>query len=492
MTSNAFLLRIFPLLLFAGIALLAWVLHFNGLYGQDAHEYLRQSREIVQHLTTGQTAAPAFVSTDFASGYPIAGAVFRFFTGDAILGLQVVSWLSFAISVWLLERILFVLTHGSRADSRLIFSLLGLALAPYFLRAGLSVMTDSLGLAMALAAFYFALRWVEHERGMDAVGAAVFIVLAVSVRIGLAGLLLPLAVAVVYFLVERGKWRWLVASGLAGGLLFLPHFWLAQDVVAHPFQHSDLHWSVGNFFRRSFSTENGLSTYWAPNILYLFFPLIHPGFCLVISGLFLLAKRTDWALPAKKVLLCCIGCYLLLLGGLPHQNMRFLLPVYALVLLLLFPAWDRMYCYGLYFFRRLTWTILGVTLFCQVFFSVKTLRPTLQRNHLETTIAESIKSVLPAGATVYGFDLDIAMKSYLPDIQFVNLWERRYSTFQEGSFMLFNEPALRPQWDGLNPMLNWDFATANYAVDPVKNLPDGWVLYQIGAPMPPSATEDQQ
>jgi 4-amino-4-deoxy-L-arabinose transferase-like glycosyltransferase len=480
MTFQARFQLFITLLLFAGIAILSFLLNFNGLYGQDAHEYLRQSRAVFEYWNSASVMPVTPGDVEFAIGYPAAGALLRFLFGDSILALQLVSWLSFAVSVWLLERILALLTHGSRADSRWSFVTLGLAMAPVFVRSGLTLMSDALGMAMVLAAFLFALRWMELRRGSDACWSAVFMALALSVRLGLAGMLIPLALLVAWYLVERRAWRWMVLALLAGIVVLLPQLFLETSVIVHPFQHSPIHWSPAHFFQRSFHFENGLSQYLLPNILYLAFPLMHPGFCLLLPGLLLLAKKTDLALSAKKVILICLAGYLLLLGGLPHQNLRFLLPAYALLLLLLFPAWDRMYCYGFYFFKRLTWSILGITFLLQILATGWMLYPTLSRNHLEQSVAHEIRASLPAGATVFGFDLDIAMKSYLPDIQFFNLWERRYIDFPAGSFVLFNEPALRPQWEGQNPMLNWDFLRDNYTLEPVKNLPDGWVLYQIG------------
>jgi len=170
---------------------------------------------------------------------------------------------------------------------------------------------------------------------------------------------------------------------------------------------------------------------------------------------------------------------LLLLGGLPHQNLRFLLPAYALLLLLLFPAWDRLYCYGLYFFKRLTWSIIGLAFSLQIISSTWMLWPTIKRNQLECSISKELRTLLPANAVMYSFDLDIAMQSYLPDVKFINLWYERYDHFQEGSYVLFNEPALRAQWDGQNPMLNWDFLQENYKLEMLKELPDGWKVFLV-------------
>ncbi|MBK8427287.1 MAG: hypothetical protein IPL27_15485 [Lewinellaceae bacterium] len=182
-------------------------------------------------------------------------------------------------------------------------------------------------------------------------------------------------------------------------------------------------------------------------------------------------------LPSKKVLIASLACYLLLLGGLPHQNLRFLLPAYALLLLLFFPAWDRMFAYGFYFFKRLTWSILALVLAVQLLAAVKIMAPVLARNRMEVDIAREMQTVLPPNATVYAFDLDIALRSYLQDIHWKNMWIQRYDTFPDGSFVLFNEPLLRPQWEGRNPILNWDDLNQQKQLVLKRELPGGWRMF---------------
>lgn len=481
MNAQAPLLRLFPLLLFSAIALLSILLQFNGLYGQDAHEYLRQSQAIFSRWN-GETA-PAITLGDvhFAKGYPAGGAMLRFLTGNAVWSLQLLAWLSFAASVWLLERLLNLLSHGSRADSRLVYVTLGLALSPVMLKSGLTIMSDGPALALTLAAVYFALRWVEKERGADTLWVALFAALAVSVRPGLGAFLLPLCGITAWYLLRRGKWIWLPAALTIGLALVVPQLLAPANALSQMARHSMLEgWSGWHLFQRTFSDgSNGTVTYWLPNLVYLLFPLAHPGFCLALPGLWLLGKRTDVALTSKKILLVCLLPYLLLIGGIPHQNLRFLLPVYAVVLLLFFPAWDRMYCYGFYFFKRLTWSVLGGLLLIQVFFSIRTLLPVIQRNRLEKEIATELATKLPTRAVLYAFDVDIALHSYLPELQLRNLWQQRYGVFQPGAFVLFNEPALEKQWAGQNPMLNWEDLSGGYELEKTGALSGGWTLYRI-------------
>ncbi len=479
MTSNALFPRFLPVILFFSFGFLSFLLNFNGLYGQDAHEYLRQSRVIFDRFQGMPVPAQSLGDTEFAGGYPLAGALLRFLLGDSVLALQVVSWLAAALGLLVFERLLCLLAPGARAESRWVFAGLGLALAPMFFRAGLTSMSDGLGLMFALTAFYFALRAFEKISTYNIIYTVGFAALAVTTRYSLGALLLPLGVSLAYFLIFRKKTLDLAIGLGLGCLAFLPHFWLKSGIAENPFGHSMLqHWSVANFFQHSFNNENGFSDYTLPNILFLLFPLMHPAFCLALPGLFFLFKKTDLALPAKKTLLICISSYLILLGGMPHQNPRHLLPAYVLLLLLLFPAWDRLYCYGFLFFRRLTTGILATAFALQVICCVWILAPILARHRLEQVVAATLSEVMPPKSTLYAFDLDVAMHSYLPNIQIQNLWERQYAEFPSGSYVLFNE-ALRPQWQGQHPMLNWDFLKENYRLKMRAKLPEGWALWEI-------------
>ena len=144
------LLRFYPLLVVASLILLAYLLPFNGLYGQDAHEYLRLSRVFFARMS-GEAAAAGVGHSELAGGYPVAGAVLQWLIPDAVLALQLVSWLSAGAGIWLFGRLLVLWAPGTSPGSRVSFAVLMLALSPYFVRAGLSVMSDALGLLLFLA-----------------------------------------------------------------------------------------------------------------------------------------------------------------------------------------------------------------------------------------------------------------------------------------------------------------------------------------------------
>lgn len=476
-----------PLVYVAALILLAVVLRFNGLYGQDSHEYLHLSRAYFQLFQGIPYVPEGLGDAEFAVGYPLAAAILRILMCQDVLALQVVSWLSAGAALWQFDACLRILTPGAQRWSRMLFAGIGLGLSGYFVRAGLTSMSDALGLALTLGACRYALSSVVRPgAGADLVRAAILMGAAVITRYSLAALMLPLAIGSGWFFLEKRRaWHQPVLAVVAGFLMLIPHFWLKKDVPASPLEHSLLQdWSLLHLFHSTFTNASGTISYPVPNIVYLLFPLAHPGFMFTLPLLFLLGKKTDLLLPTKRLVLVCILLYLLFLGGIPHQNLRYLLPAFALLLLLFFPAWDRFVCYGFYFFKKLTLVLLAVAVLVQVFFTVKTLAPTIARNRLEKQMAYSVgqwvdPSIDGAAGMLFAFDLDIALRSYLPKVRFFNLWEKRYDDFPAGSFILFNEPRLRQQWQGQNPMLNWGFAVEHFELLPVQELPEGWTLYRV-------------
>ena len=469
--------------MFLGLAGLSYALHFNGLYGQDAHEYLRQSQMLYARWH-GLPGAPAGAGdAEIAGGYPLFGLFFQLLGLDAVLALQCVSWLAAAAALGLFELNLQWLSPGTRGASRWIYGGVGLALSPCFLRTGLTVMSDALGLALTLGALLLGLRAIEDQRWRHSLGFAAVAALAVTTRYALVVLLALPALALVLELWRSRRWGVLAGVGLTAALAFLPFWWLKAGAPKSPLEHSLLHdWSSANFFSATFSQVSGTVSYTLPNLAYICFPLMHPGFCLTLPGLLLLAKRTDAGLYTKRLLLISLLAYLFFLGGLSLQNLRYLLPAYAVLLLLLYPAWDRFFAYGLYFFRRLAHALIALTLVCQLAFTVRMLVPVLSRYRLERDVAAALQAELPEHAEVYAFDLDIALQTYLPDMVWHNLWAQRYDAFPDGSYMVFNAQQLQAQWAGRNPMLNWEYANAHFELDTVQHLPEGWTLYRVVKP----------
>jgi hypothetical protein len=464
----------FPLSCGLFLVLLTQALGFNGLYGQDAHEYFRLSGAL--NSVEGQSIR------ELAIGFPVVASLLRWLAPGDYWPVQCISWLSAVGVLYLFDALLRVLTPGARAGSRLTYTFFLLFAAPWFIRASLTVMSDALGLLFTLGAFFYGLRLLEQYRKEDAPLVLAFATAAFFTRYSVAPLLAPLVLAVFITLVRAKQWRWCILSVAACSVVALPILAI-QGYDAQGFWHHSAWsgWSVSHWFARAFDTINGRLTYMVPNLLYAFlFPLVHPGFCISLVLLSPLFRRTDVLLLSKRVILVCFCVHGLFLAGFNSQNVRLLLPDYVLLLCILFPAWDRFFAYGFYFLKR-KWMIpiLGLIAAIQLFFTIRTLKPILQRNHLEQQLATEVGAIVPDGSVLYGFDVDIALKTYLPTIKHQNLWINVYPSFEKNAYFLFNEALLQTQWAGKNPMINWEKAQSTGQLKTVKACNGGWILYRI-------------
>jgi hypothetical protein len=231
------------------------------------------------------------------------------------------SWAAVGGSVWLFQQLLRQLTPGAPLRSRLLYAGLLLALSPGFVQAGVSAGPDARQVFFLLAMLWCGLRAFDRPGPIAVLGA-----------LGCAVLLM-----------------------------------LNSQYLLPPSE-----WSPGHFFQTHFATRQGVLRYPVPNGLYVFSIIGHPALFLGIAVLFLVFRKTDLHLSSRKIVLAGLIGYLGFVAGLPHQAARLLLPAYILLLLLLFPAWDRFICYGFYFLReRWMHPILGIFTGLQIFFSVK-------------------------------------------------------------------------------------------------------------------------
>ena len=118
MISNRHPLRYLPILVVAGIVFLSKILSFNGLYGQDAHQYLHLSQAYAG-LFDGRSYFPADRGdAEFAVGYPLAAALLSLSGLGSLTALQIVTWLSAGLAAFFFYRCFQVLSPGARPGSR--------------------------------------------------------------------------------------------------------------------------------------------------------------------------------------------------------------------------------------------------------------------------------------------------------------------------------------------------------------------------------------
>lgn len=249
------------------------------------------------------------------------------------------------------EFALRALSPGVYARSRYTYVFVTLALSPAFWAALWAFPALLCAVGLMLWAIAFFARAMDTGWRMWVLAFALTALLATWLSPLLALVCAPLALVL---LAEHPRWRLGATALLVAGAV--GWVWGRAGVVSSP-EGGLAVWSLRYFFIKPSET---------PNAALLWQPLVHPFFCLPLPALLLLFKKTDVGLYTRRALVFSLAALMLYFSGLHALTSVRLLPAYALLLLLLFPAWDRFFAYGGYFFPRLTLALVGLAFASQV------------------------------------------------------------------------------------------------------------------------------
>ena len=438
---------------------------FNGLYGQDAHEYYRYSKALLNWLQTGQNPGDYF----WPVWYPLAGALVAYVTHlPVVFSLQLVSVISLCVVVWVALR--WVQPYSLPA---MVAACIGVALCPLLLRSGLVVMSDALSIAGVMLAMYCFKLFTEKPLPRYVYGFAIFGALAVMTRYASVVILFPPAIVMAYGIVLNRQWLSIVAGLLLVAIICTPHVLIRHNTPLAFVNHNWVtSWSVRNFFSSNFFTPDGTLHYKLPNLVFCTAGLLHPGLGVLLAPVLLFVRRRDVTSLVNGVVVAAIVLYLLFLAGIPFQNKRYFLPVIPLLFVVLAPALQRALQFARYKVAALVlFASVSIVLFSWQF------KELYQRYRLEQQLTALVQQ--QPQKILYTFDIDVAIASYDTTLQLHNMFMQRYHTFDTGALVLFNPDKFAIQWQGRNPMLNWQELNSNYVLTPVAIQPDGWRLYKI-------------
>lgn len=453
------------------IALLVhWAWRFDGLYGQDAHEYARYAGAVRGWLLGGPP--PGWHA--WGPGYGLTGALLGLVTGKAGASLQFLSALSLGAAVLATDAILRRLAPTTSAASRAAYLLVALALAPAMLVAGVLAMSDMLGIACTMAALAL---WLHLREAPDGRRVAAFVLVAgfaVITRYATILLLILPALDLLRLLLA-GRRFGLIAIGALPALLVLAiDIAIKGGSATELFHHYSLvEWDLTNWFGRDTATADGIQHYPLPNLAFVLTALLRPAHLPLLLLLPFVRPRDFSGHPARVIAASAL-LYLLFVAGIPFQSMRFLLPLHPLALILLFPAWQRLWALPprAVLAAGLLW--IGAV---QLWQAQRGLVPLVARNHWEQQVAAALRGY--GQQPLYLFDLDPALRTRGIPQPMINLWLRPIDRFQPGALILFNPEGLQRQWAGRDPMLNWERAARDNRLEPIADLGQGWRLYRI-------------
>jgi hypothetical protein len=317
-------------------------LPFDGLYGQDAFSYFRYARALWPHLLRGDPLPALY----WPIGYPATMALLLPFTRGGPAAGQIVNAVACASAAGATS----LLVHGlQRLDGRAteetrpaVLAGITVALSGAVLRSSQVVMADGLGLGLAAASLFCAVRYANEKRGGWLVASAVSLAWGAAARWMVGLLVLPLATFVLMDSHAAKKhadvrasgprlWPSALAASFSALAVLAPVLIVAHSVPESLAKHEWLvAWNLQNAFGRAFHTPDGYARYRLPVALFYlvrlgwhdyFFPL-HGA--LVGVGAWSVIQERRWSTSA--LLLGWPLTALLFLSGIPYENPRFLLP----------------------------------------------------------------------------------------------------------------------------------------------------------------------
>lgn len=451
--------------------IIMFIWKFNGLYGQDSHEYLCYSRSLSLYFSEGKTLNNFFWSVY----YPLSGAILSFITSNNILSLQHVSLASFLFAIFYIQRILRLIYVESQENISL-YILIAFTVSPIMLINSQVIMSDMLCLFFITAGFYHSLKFESELQQKDFLFAVVFMTAAVFTRYASAVVLLIPAVIMLKTFLRNFNVSALFISLLIIIVLLIPEFVFKSGSKFEVLNNVWLtKWNAANLFGANFSTPEGNFNYRFFNIIYVFYNLFHPAF--IFTGIILIPfiRIRDFEINGVMQSLLIIILYGIFIAGIPFQNLRFLLPTFPFVIILMYKPFIRLKSYHknplIKNFLIMSVIIIQLLLYGYMFNNI------YKQNKLEREISNYLKDF--PGRIIYTFSIDPALRSYKVKNLIINLWEEKITDYKTSSLILFNEQKFAKQWAEKNPMINWKYMMANYPTKKIKQFEYGWELYEI-------------
>jgi hypothetical protein len=457
----------FPVLIWI---LCYFIFSFDGLYGQDAYEYLRYSEAIKTFLTTGKSPGDYF----WGIYYPVFGSFLSLIIQNSALSLQLVSLVSLLITSRYLEKTIGLVYKDKHFQN---IPFLYFTLSPIILIHSLLVMSDLLACCFTIIAFFYFLHYLENLKTQSVLIGCLFCALALMTRYASAVVLFPISILVFKKLIKTKNYKVFAFSIPIIALILGPHLLIRSQNSLQFLSNTWLeNWDILNLFRKNFKTNDGTVNNKLINLIYLFYQVLHPIFSfigLLLIAFFIKFKNVN-LIKYQKLILYTIIIYAIFLGGIPCQAKRFFILSFPFIIIFIYPMIKQLfgtfnYPKRVFIFIFVLQLSLGLY-FAQFYYS---------RFQLEKKICLEMRKF--QGKTIYIFEIDLALKGRGLKFDYQNLYFKKYKDFEINAMVLLNEKQLENQWKGKNPHINWETIQKNYVLKKQKAVYKDWQLYKIVA-----------
>ena len=206
-------LILFPILLFV---IVRFIIGFNGLYGQDSHEYYRYSRAINNFIRTGESPGDYF----WPVYYPILGAIAGLII-DNLISLQLISVLSLSGSLFFLYKI--ISQTFNRNNDVVLYLLIIFLFSPYVFRNSFVVMSDMLTVFCITASLFFFISYLNDGKLKQIIFFTVFSVLSVLTRYAAFVILIIPSLIILFEILKKKRFNHLTIAVFLVLILIIPH-----------------------------------------------------------------------------------------------------------------------------------------------------------------------------------------------------------------------------------------------------------------------------
>ena len=176
-------------------------LSFDGLYGQDADEYLRYTESLQNYFTTEKNPGDYF----WGVYYPLIGSFLAFILGNAAVALQLISLFSLLVSAIYISKIIEIL-YKEKPNDVVVF--LFFCLSPILLIHSVLVMSDMLSCTFVIISIYYFLSYLEFSKNRTFLLGVAFCLLAILTRYAVSIILFPFCLAVLFKLIKNKHLKW--------------------------------------------------------------------------------------------------------------------------------------------------------------------------------------------------------------------------------------------------------------------------------------------
>lgn len=446
------------------------LLEFNGLYGQDSHEYFRFAGVIASTFPEFPHGDPFF----WPVGYPLAGGIIMLFLKADPLILQLVSISTSVISAFLLWKQTSRFIPPRIASYVVMLAFIG---SPAIVMGSVVVMSDMMAMALMLYSWWLFSRWIDRPNIFLIITWCATAWAAYETRNPVAILLLPGVAFIAWKVIRERRWLELLVLLCAAGL-FLAIKLFSQQVPS-PYLNNHLagEWSFANYFANEFEGIEGRHAYKLPNILSALSWMLHPVYFL--PGVFLLpwVRRSDFSNPAMMSALAALVLITLLIAGLPLQNKRYVLTAFPLYLMVLGPAAGRFFTrirQGVYF-----WPILISIGILQIGWTIYNAQTYLQQNRLERNLVSGVIEHAPAACTLYTFSTEGAFQSYGYTGKVRSLFHAWEMADMSGSCLLAPPAEVLENWVNTPVYGQYVLLKDSGRLQFIHEIQQGWKLYVI-------------